>query len=132
MASVVPVGKIVYLCDDVLEDQTTGKTHILGIFNAVRTPGTVAFPYRLGRVCVFAQFSGGGGQVPVRVDVVNGKTDEVVFRSRRMLIDFSGKQSEVSVCLRIRSMKFPVPGVYVVEMYCGGRFIDDRLLRLLA
>lgn len=131
-AAVVPVGKIVYVCDDVLEDSASGKTHVLGIFNAVRKDGPSVFPYRLGRLCVFAQLTGGTGQLPARVDVVNGRTQEVVFRSQERLVNFAGKQTEVAVCFRILGVAFPGPGVYFVEFYCGNRFIDDRIVRLLA
>ncbi len=131
-AAVLPVGKIVYVCDDVLEDPASGKTHVLGIFNAVRTAGLSAFPYRLRQLCVFAQLTGGTGQLPARVDVVNGKTQEVVFRSQRALLNFPGKRIEVAVCFCILGGRFPEPGVYFVELYCGNRFIDDRVIRLLA
>lgn len=132
MPSVIPVGKIVYVCDDVLEDPASGKTHVLGIFNTVRAGGADAYPYRLGRLCVFAQLTGGAGQVPVRVDIVNGKTQKVVFRSQEGSLDFSGRHTEVAVCFRILDGSFPEPGVYFVELCCGDTFIDDRMLRLLA
>lgn len=131
-AVVVPVGKIVYVCDDVLGDPASGKVHALGIFNAIRTDGPGAFPFRLGRLCVFAQLTGGTGQIPARVDVVHGRTQDVVFSSQEVLLNFLDKQTEVAFCFRILGARFPEPGTYFVELYCGRRFIDDRLVRVLS
>jgi hypothetical protein len=44
---VVPIGKILYVCDDVLQDATSNKLHVLGAFDAVRIPADAAFPYSL-------------------------------------------------------------------------------------
>ena len=49
--TVVPLAKAVYLCDDVVEDPSSRKIHLLGLFNAVRP---TSYPHVLGRLCVFA------------------------------------------------------------------------------
>lgn len=127
---VVPVVKTVYVCDDVLQDPANGKTHLLGLFNAVRPPHD--YPFRLGRLCVFAEFLDGVGSVWVRVEVVRLVNDgELVFRTRDHCLRFPGRGTTVSACFRIHDCVFPEPGVYLVELYCGDQFIDDRVIQLL-
>ncbi len=79
MTTVMPVSKAVYLCDEVVEDKTSQKVHLLGLFNAVRPPASSHYPFRLGQLCVFAQMIGGVGVLPVHVEVVNAQTEEVIY-----------------------------------------------------
>jgi hypothetical protein len=129
--TVVPVTKAVYLCDDVIEDRQTQKVHLLGIFNAIRPQGQTPYPFCLGQLCVFAQLVGGVGEVPTTVEVVNAETETVVYAFPEQGLRFASRQTIVSACFRIRNCVFSEPGVYVVELYCQGTFIDDRTLHLL-
>ena len=43
--TVAPLGKIVYVCDDVLSDPANSKIHVVGAFNAIR-PIEGIYPYR--------------------------------------------------------------------------------------
>jgi len=131
MASLIlPVAKGVYLCDEVVADVSSDKIHLLGAFNAIRPPEP-SFPYRLGRLCVFAQLIGGAGETPIHVAVVHEETEEVVYESTAHPVRFTTRHTTVSVCVRILGCPFPGPGVYLVELYCGGQFLDDRALHVL-
>src|SRR5262245_28678087 len=69
-----PIGKIVYVCDDVVSDPTSHKFHIIGAFSSLRLPAGEGFPYQHGRLCVFAQLAGGRGQMAFRAAVVDAVT----------------------------------------------------------
>jgi hypothetical protein len=125
-----PSGKVVYLCDNVLRDPASGKTHFLGIFNDVVPPANVAYPFRLGTICVVAQLTGGAGQVPFHVEVVEGATQRLVRRAGPFSLSFPARQEVVTACIRVRNCLFPRAGVYFVELYVGNLFLDDRTLRL--
>jgi hypothetical protein len=74
MSSANPTGKLVYVCDDVLQDPASGKLSFLGIFDDVVSPTAPGDPFRLGRICVAAQLVGGSGPVPVHIEVVEAAT----------------------------------------------------------
>ncbi len=130
MASVNPTGKIVYLCDDVVQHPASGKCSFLGIFDDVTPPDGAGYPYQLGRVCVAAQLVGGSGPVPVRVEIVEGATQNLVRAAGPFTLPFPTRQQAVTVCIRLRNVVFPAAGVYFVELYSQGVFLDDRILRL--
>lgn len=130
--TVVPVTKAVYVCDDVVEDNSSRKVHLLGVFNAVRPQGKSPYPFCLGHLCVFAQLIGGVGKVPIHVEIVNAKTEEVVYAFPEERLRFLTRQTTVSACFRIRNCLFSNPGEYIVELYSRDTFIDDRVLHLLA
>lgn len=130
MSSVNPTGKLVYVCDEVLQDPASGKFSFLGIFDDVVSPTASGYPFRLGRMCVAAQLLGGPGPVPVHIEVVEAATQNLVRRAGPFAVNFPSRHQVVTVCLRLLNVVFPTPGVYFVELYSQGAFLDDRTLRL--
>jgi hypothetical protein len=128
--SVNPTGKIVYVCDEVLQDPASGKLSFLGIFDDVVVPSAVGYPFRLGRMCVAAQLVGGSGPAPVHVEVVEGATQNLLRGAGPFTVNFPNRHQVVTVCLRLLNVVFPTTGVYFVELYSQGVFLDDRTLRL--
>jgi hypothetical protein len=125
-----PTGKVVYVCDEVLQDPTSGKFNFLGIFDDVLPSPAAGYPFRLGRMCVAAQLVGGSGQVPMHIEIVDGTTQNLIRRAGSFLVSFPSRHQVVMVCVRILNVVFPSPGLYFVELYSQGAFLDDRLLRL--
>jgi hypothetical protein len=130
MSPVHPTGKVVYVCDEVLQDPASGKTSYLGIFDDVVAASGAGYPFRLGRMCVAAQLVGGSGPLPVHVEVVAGATQNLVRRAGPFTINFPNRHQIVTECVRLLNVDFPGPGVYFVELYSQGAFLDDRTLRL--
>jgi hypothetical protein len=130
MSSVNPAGKVVYVCDEVLQDQASGKYNFLGIFDDVVPSSTGGYPFRLGRICVAAQLAGGFGQIPLGVEVVEGSTQNLIRRAGPFFVQFPTRHQVVTVCIRLRDVVFPAPGVYFVELFSQGTFLDDRMVRL--
>jgi hypothetical protein len=130
MSAVNPTGKLVYVCDEVLQDPASGKVSFLGIFDDVVAPPGSGYPFRLGRMCVAAQLIGGSGPVSVRVEVVEAATQNLVRGAGPFPVSFPSRHQVVTVCVRLRNVVFPAPGVYFVELYGQGAFLDDRTLRL--
>jgi hypothetical protein len=130
MPSANPTGQVISVCDEVLQDPASGKFSFLAIFDDVVPPPGAGYPFRLGRMCVAAQLVGGSGPVPVRVEVVEGATQNLVHAAGPFTVHFPTRQQIVTVCIRILDVVFPAPGVYFVELYGQGAFLDDRILRL--
>ena len=131
-ATILPMAKALYFCDEVLEDPTSLKTHMIGVFNAIRAPASATFPYRLPEFCVFAQLVGGVGEVPIHVEIVDKNSEVVIYEFPKQHLRFPTRLSIVFACFRIRNCWFTQPGVHVVELYCQDTFIDDRVLHILA
>ena len=129
-SGVVPLGKIVYVCDDVLRD-AVNKTHVIGAFDAVRPPDGANYPFDLDHLCVFAQFAGGLGHGVVQVKVVEAASGDEVFGSPVYQVNFPGGQQILTLVIRILDCPFPQPGAYLVQLFCQGAFVDDRLLTAL-
>jgi len=127
----VPVTKAIYCCDNVVEDQSSGKIHVLGVFNAIRPPYGTAYPCRLRQLCVFTQLIGGIGEVSLRLEVVSARDETIVYTSAEQRVRFPDRHTTMSACFRILECPFPRPGVYLVELYAQGVFLDDRALHLL-
>jgi hypothetical protein len=130
MPPVNPTGKVVYVCDEVLQDPASGKFSLLGIFDDVVPSPGAGYPFRLGRMCVAAQRVGGSGPVPVRVEVVEGATQNLVRAAGPFTLHCPTRHQVLTVCVRILDVVFPGPRVYFVELYSQGVFLDDRILRL--
>jgi hypothetical protein len=130
MSSVNPTGKVVYVCDDVLQDPVSGKFSFLGIFDDVVVPAGLNYPFRLGRMCVVAQLVGGSGLMPFHVEIVEGATQNLIRGAGPFTVAFPSRHQIVTVCVRLLNVDFTAPGAYFVELYNQGAFLDDRILRL--
>jgi hypothetical protein len=125
---VTPLGKIVYVCDDVVQDPVSRKFHVLGAFTAVRPSDGTPYPFLLRQFCVFAQLAGGLGTCPVQARVVDAANGEEVFGSPAHQVTFPGGTTVVTVLFRLLNCRFPHPGTYLVQLFCQGTFLDDRRL----
>jgi hypothetical protein len=128
----LPVGKILYVCDDVIADPVSHKPSILNLWELVRVPRAASFPFTLGKMCVAALMRDGDGEVRFRVDLVQADTNEVARRSQDYAVRFIDRQRSTLVVIRLNNVTFPEPGTYLVELFCEGVFVDDRLISVLA
>src|SRR5436309_105505 len=114
-SALVPLGKIVYVCDDVVQDTVSGKLTVIGAFNTLRPPVGQGYPYHLGRLCVFAQLAGGHGPATVEVKVVDASTGNEVLGSPAHTGNFPGGHVIVTILIRLLDCAFPAPGIYLVQ-----------------
>jgi len=128
MASVIPVAKALYLCDNILADVTRVKPHLVGVLNAFRPP---AFPHVIPQLCVFAQLVGGHGDVRCVVRVVNAQTRDVAYQSTERVIRFDDRLQTRYFSLRLAQVTVHAPGEFWVEFHCNGQFVDAAVLRIL-
>jgi hypothetical protein len=130
MASILPIIKGVYVCDDVVADSASRKISLLNVFITVR-PGIAAFPFELGKLCVLVALRGGRGNSNVRIDVVRASDDRVIFRAPPRQVQFLDPLMTVYTRLRLEKVRFPTPGRYSVEVYSDGIFLDDEVITVL-
>ena len=110
-SGVKPLGKIVYVYDDVLHDPSNGKMHVLGAFDTIRVPRE-DYPYVHERLCVLAQFAGGLVTINFRVMIVDASTGDELFGSRTHSVTMPGGRTIVTLLIRLEDCLFPDPGTY--------------------
>jgi hypothetical protein len=107
MASVIPIAKALYLCDDILSDPSRVKPHLIGVFNAVRVP---AFPHTLAKLCIFVQLVNGYGEVNCRVRIVNASNRDIMYQSPVHVVRFDDRRQTRYFRLKLTQ----ITGVHLV------------------
>ena len=125
---VIPLGKIVYVCDEIERNPTSGNITVIGSFTSIRMESGATYPLYRDKICVFAQLTGGYGPATIQAKVVDASTGEEVFTSRLYALRLPGGNIYVTVLLRLLHCPFPHAGVYFVQLFCRDVFIDDRRL----
>jgi hypothetical protein len=122
-----PFARSLYLCDSVIGYES-GKTDLYGLFNAIRPS---SYPHTQGRFCVFAQLTGGLGDVPFFIDVIFRPRNELVRTTEVRHLSFPDRAVVVQLALEIQGCPFPEPGPYLLELYCDNVWVADVPLQLL-
>ena len=128
MASIAPITKALYLCDEILSDPAHGKPHLLGILNSIRPP---SFPHVLSRLCVFAQLIGGHGEGRCRIRIVDARNLDAVYESADQIVRFDDRLEVKYYIVRLMEITIHGPGEYWVELTWNGHFVDDAAVRIL-
>ncbi len=123
---VVPIARALYLCDYHIES-ARHKVDLYGIFNAI---APASYPHTQRQFCVFAQLTGGQGQVPFFVDIVFASQNELVHTTAPRHLTFRHRTELVQLALALDECSFPRPGMYLVELYCDNTWVADAPLLL--
>jgi hypothetical protein len=81
------------------------------------------------RLVVFAQLSGGIGDVSFFVEVRRGLNDELVRTTVERTVTFVDRVSPINLAVAIEGVTFAEPGVYVVSLFCQNTWVCDTVLR---
>jgi len=125
-APIAPVAKRMVVCDEVVGDPSSGKVTIVGIWDAVRLPRGASFPYRLAKLCVYACWRGGSGQVKTRVEVARALDGSMLCRTNDCLLTFADRNATVHARYALTEVTFPEAGFYLVELFCEDEFVEDQ------
>jgi hypothetical protein len=124
--TIVPVAQALYLCDGHI-GYAGGKTDLIGLFNAIHAPG---YPHMQKQFVVFARLLQGLGQVPFYVEIRFAPTQQLLYLSSTHLLHFPDRDTVVEMALTLKGVRFPQPGIYLVELYCSAQWVADTTLRL--
>lgn len=126
-----PLGKVVMVCDDVVADPVSHKASILNVWEVVRVPEDECFPYTLPKIVLVAMLRDGQGSVTFQAVIRRAGSGESIRQSAGHPLRFDHPRQTRLLVLRMPNVTFPVPGEYLVELYCDGLFIDDQSITLL-
>lgn len=120
-AAITPVAQALYLCDGHI-GYPGGKTDLVGIFNSIRA---ARFPHVQKQFVVFARLHQGLGQVSFYVDVRFAQTQQLVHVSNTHMLVFPDRDTVVEMALTLKGVRFPQPGIYLVELFCNAQWVAD-------
>jgi hypothetical protein len=123
---IIPVSRSLYLCDFHVGYQN-GKVDLYGIFNAARP---AAYPFVKQRFVVFAQLTGGLGDVPFFVDIRREGEIDALHTTVVSTLRFPSRTTLMQLALTVEGVHFPEPGVYLVELFCHNMWVCDTPLTL--
>jgi hypothetical protein len=123
-AAIVPVAQALYLCDGHL-GFPGGKTDLVGLFNSI---GAAHYPHVQRQFVVFARLLQGLGQVSFYVDVRFAATQQLAHASSTHTLVFPHRDTVVEMALTLKGVRFPQPGIYLVELFCEGQWVADTRL----
>jgi hypothetical protein len=112
------------LCDSVVEDVRTRNKSLINMFNGILTPSV---PVRHDRMCAYAAFGGGRGQVPIALRLCRDAEYEVDLLRLGGTVEFppNDPQAVVDLVFEVRGFVFPQLGGYTFELRC-----DDQILAM--
>lgn len=124
--TIVPVAQALYLCDGHL-GFSGGKTDLMGLFNSILS---ASYPHLQQHFVVFARLLQGLGNVPFYVDIRFAPTQQLIHVSSTHTLVFPDRDTLVEMALTLRDVRFPSPGIYLVELYCDAPWVADTTLLL--
>jgi hypothetical protein len=125
-ATIIPVAQALYLCDGHI-GVPGGKTDLMGLFNSILP---VSYPHVQKYLVVFARLLQGLGHVPFYVDVRFASTQQLIHVSGTHTLFFPDRNTLVEMALTMRDVRFPTPGIYLLELYCNAQWVADTTLLL--
>jgi len=119
--SIVPFARPLFLCEDFVRRER-GKMDFLGAYHAVSPR---KYPFTQDWMCVVAHLSGGLGTVNTYIDIREAETDSLIHTSIPREIVLPSRDYLIRLTHRFQSVRFPKPGIYLVELYCEHECIAD-------
>ena len=123
-ATIVPVAQALYLCDGHL-GLPGGKTDLMGLFNSIHAAG---YPHVQKQFVVFARLFEGLGQVSFYVDIRFAATMQLTHVSSTHKLLFPDRDTVVEMVLTLKGVRFPQPGIYLVELFCDSQWVADTTI----
>jgi Family of unknown function (DUF6941) len=121
-----PTALALILCEQVIVDQHSRNPSPINIFTGLAVE---QFPSDAQRFSVFAALTDSQGDGRLELRAIRLDTGEQ-FYSQQYPVHFPDRATVVNVNIRIRSLRFPVPGVYEFLLLVDGSLVAQRKLRV--
>jgi hypothetical protein len=118
------------LCEEIVIDPTRANRYTLvGVTHAVHSFSTPPYPYTHSRIYVFAQLTSCHGPGKVRIEVVEGETDKVEYKTPTWRFPFPNDPLTVyNLSVRLRDVPFREPGLYGVRLWYNNALLAEQSL----
>ena len=122
MAAQLPSLVSLFLCDELVHDARSGKTHVFGLFDSIRPR---SFPHRQARVGVFVALTGIAGIFASRVKCL-GPDGSTAFGTMPQSLRLFRPNQVLRVFFRIVLAPFRRPGIYRIQFVCEDQILSER------
>ena len=122
MATQLPSLVSLFLCDELVHDAPSGKTHVFGLFDSIRPR---SFPHRQARVGVFVAITDVAGTFASRVRCL-GPDGSTAFGTMPQPLKLSRPNQVLRVFFRIVLAPFRRPGIYRIQFLCVDQLLVER------
>jgi hypothetical protein len=123
--AVIPAAKALYLYEEI--DVEGGAINLYALFNTIHA---AAFPHTPQLFAVFAQLTGGLGEMPAHYDIVRARDEQVVYVSETHHLRFDRRSQTLQLSVTFDGVTFEEPGVYLVQLFCDNAWAADVTLEL--
>jgi hypothetical protein len=126
----VPVIRQMVLCEDWWIDPTNQRRiSIIGLVSHFNTIDDPPYPAVCEELCVFLSLTEGRGQGMGKIVCTFEESGEKIWESPERMIEFGPDPLEVTAMLfRLRQMRFPCSGRYLVQFWYDGVMVAERPL----
>ena len=128
--SLLPVAKPFLLCDDVIANPTTGKPHIVNLWDTVTVPPTASWPFTLPKLCLFAWLRDGLGTTRFRFELVNLSTGKLAARPWTQSVQLRHPLDSLYAKFLLPNVEFASPGYDSIKVHWNGEIADDHCFRV--
>lgn len=122
-----PVALGLTLCDYVIVEEGTAKASLIGTFADL---GVGEAPSRPRTFWAVATLTDGSGTGTIHLVITKLDTDEEVYTSDAVAVEFPGKLAEVRLAFQLEDWSFPDLGWYQFTLLVDGEYVTQRCLEL--
>jgi hypothetical protein len=114
------------ICDLAIQEQATGKTSVIGVFENISAP---QFPARCGFVFVYAKIGDAQGEYRLRLELVRLE-DMAIIGQGQLSATFANRMVPSELVFQLGGLAFERPGGYEFRLYANDRWVGSKPLRL--
>ena len=126
MVHLFPEPVSLIFCDEVWQDATTQKFHVIGAFDSIRVGG---IPHVVNGLGLTLALRGGRGEFQGQIACLD-PTGVRAFGSSVQILKFQNPRHVVWAFFRMVNVSFRRSGIYVVQFLCENRILGERPLRV--
>lgn len=112
----MPIGLALVLCDTIIEDKTSGKKSLIGLFGQIQTP---KIPCVHQSMMLLVSLTGGKGNYPCKIVCEHPDLPAPVF-SISCTVKMDNPFQVLDLIFKIKSIRFPLASQYWIRV-----FIDE-------
>ena len=110
------MGLALILCDTIIEDKTTGKKSLIGLFSQIHVP---QLPCVHQSMNILVSVTGGQGMYPCRIVCEHPQLERPVF-CLDCMIKFENPFQVVDMVFQLKAVRFQLPGKYELKVLIDG------------
>ena len=118
------------VCDEVIEDLSTRKKSLIGLFNGIIAKG---FPSVHHQLVVFISMTG-QGVAPIRLELVHAEDvtedSQPILRLEQPEFHFEDPNTIVDLVFKLHDVPFPRAGLYYFRILSGNDLLSQRDFRV--